>query len=669
MKEDFFEGQAFVYAKKFLRHSWCGNQLEVLLEDSLGGSFILAISFWENALLRIRIGDKDMSLPWDAVNPEGLTAEEDLDLIDQEGELEAIFAGWRLCIAKDPFQFSIFSPQGERVYQENTDDVDPVGEGEARIPSLGFLLNDKGEKTATCLAAQLDWNEQIFGLGERFTQWNRLGQNIIIRNKDTLGCRDNTAYKNIPFYLSSRGYGLFINSHVMSRFDVGYSSTNSLHMQVPGEQLEYYLLLGTPPKIVGQFSQLTGPAALPPEWSFSLWYSTSFKGSSREEVEKDTQRFRQEDFPCGVFHFDCYWLRDDHWCDFVWDESLYPHHLEMLKGLKDQGYHICLWINPYVTIKTEMFLEGKEKGYFIKNQRGEPYQADLWHGLLSECVIVDFTNPEATTWYQDKVKTLLHEGVDALKTDFGEDIPLDSLFYNGMTGAEMRNQYAYLYNQAVFAATKEVKGDKDALVWARSGFSGMQRFPLCWSGDPRSSFSGMANTLKAGLSLGLCGVPFWSHDMGGFYGQVEAEVFVRWSQFGFFSSHCRLHGTTTRQPWAYGEDAYEILKNFAHIREQLRPYIWEMAQKSVVTGLPMIRPLYLMHPEDPAVLSLWDQYYFGDTMLVVPVFGGHNSLRQFYLPQGIWQDYLTKELLEGGRWYQKICPLDYMPIFTLKTTN
>jgi alpha-D-xyloside xylohydrolase len=298
----------------------------------------------------------------------------------------------------------------------------------------------------------------------------------------------------------------------------------------------------------------------------------------------------------------------------------------------------------------------------VKKADGEVYTADLWHGLLSYCAFLDFTNTGAVEWYQQKVRGLIGEGVDALKTDFGEDIPFDSIFFNGKSGYEMRNVYSILYNRAVFEAVKSLEGN-NAVVWARSGYAGMQRFPVCWSGDPRSNYEGMASTLRGGLSLSMSGVPFWSHDMGGFYGEVSEEIFIRWSQFGLFSSHCRLHGTTTRQPWAYGQRAQKIITDFIRLRYKLMPYILKTAKQCVENSLPFLRPLVLEHPKDPTAANIYDEYYFGNDILVAPVFGGENTARQVYLPEGNWQDLLTREFYCGNTWYTINCPLSYMPIF------
>ena len=641
-----------------------GNVVRLNTSDKTKRKMVIELSLFEEGIIRVRVAVNSFIPPAFPVVREEILKESRTKLEEDEKHVYISGNGSRIVIDRKPFLLRIFHSDGRIACEENTGDVDSVGEGFNQVPPMGYSMED-GKVAGMNLGYVLHYNESIYGLGEHFTAFDKTGQTVSMRNYDTLGCRDETAYKNIPFYISNYGYGLYVHNHGIFDFHVGSESTATLSAHVPGNSLEYYLFINSSmKKILSSFMKLTGPAALPPKWSFGLWYSTGFKGNSRQNVECDAARFREEKIPCDVMHFDCYWLREDHWCDFVWDETLYPDRHTMFENLKKNGYKICLWINPYVTIKTEMYQEGKRKGYFVKNAAGEPYEADLWHGLLSPCVLLDFTNPEAAGWFKEKVKNVLEEGVDVLKTDFGEEIPYDSLFFNGMSGWEMRNVYSRLYNQAVFETTKSCKGERNALVWARSGCAGMQQFPVCWSGDPRSCYEGMAGTLRAGLSMAMSGVPFWSHDMGGFYGKVSKEIFVRWSQFGLFTSHSRLHGTTGRQPWAYDDETKNILKKFIELRYRLMPYIWKTAKQCVEEGVPFIRPMILECQEDRNVNRIYDQYFFGREILVAPVFGGAGAVREVYLPAGEWEELIgERRCFTGGGWYTFKCPLDYIPVF------
>lgn len=641
-----------------------GNDFIIEAEDNYGEPIEVQLAVFESGIIRVRLARQKFTPPAYPVVCEEALKEVQTEIEETAGQYRIICSDYQIEIEKEPFAFKVYHGDGSPACEESVNDVDSVGDGYNQIPPMGYSMED-GKVMGMNLGFLLHYDENIYGLGEHFTAFDKAGQTVTMRNFDTLGCRDETAYKNIPFYVSSYGYGLYVHHHGIFDFHMGSESAATLSAHVPDTSLEYYLIVKDSLKgIVSSYVKLTGPAVLPPKWSFGLWYSTGFKGNSRKNVEEDAARFRQERIPCDVMHFDCYWLREDKWCDFVWDEVQYPERHTMMEGLKKDGYKICLWINPYVTITSEMYLEGKEHGYFALNADGEPYQADLWHGLLSPCVLLDFTSPEAVQWFQGKIRTVLREGVDVLKTDFGEDIPYDVVFSNGMTGREIRNVYSRLYNQSVFEVSEECKGKGNALVWARSGCAGMQQFPVCWSGDPYSSYEGMASTLRAGLSMAMSGVLFWSHDMGGFYGEVTKDIFIRWSQFGLFTSHSRLHGTTTRQPWAYDDETKAILKKFVDLRYELMPYIWKTASECVRDGVPFIRPMVLEYPDDKNVRAIYDQYFFGNDILAAPVFGGDMARREVYLPEGVWVEMLgEKRVFEGGGWYAFECPLDYIPLF------
>lgn len=660
----------FRYAKSVEAFKQIKGGFRLYLSDGRKGTLNADITIAADNIVKIHVARGETTkLEPDFINHSFLPDEADVKIDDIGDSLCISGACCSVVMGKNPFSLTVYGDKRKVVYIENIDDVNPVGGGEDRIMPLGYTLKADGGIAGMNFCGRLRHDEHIYGLGERFTEFDKRGQRITMWNYDTLGCRDEKAYKNIPFYISSYGYGLFLNSHQPAEFNVGSESTASINVHCPGDEMEYYIITGSLKDIVSTYTNLTGPAVLPPDWSFGLWFSTGFAGTNSEMVEEDARKLRELDIPCDVIHFDCYWLRDNMWCDFVWDDAMYPDRLQMIGRIKDMGYKICLWINPYVTIKTDMYLEGEKSGYFAKNTDGRPYLADLWHGLLPLCAIVDMTNPEAAGWFRGKLKSVLSEGVDVLKTDFGEDIPAGCIFYNGKSGEEMRNVYSILYNEVVFKEIKKVKGEENGLVWARSGFAGMQKYPVCWSGDPRSSFEGMAGVLKSGLSLGLSGVPFWSHDIGGFYGKVDDEVYVRWAQFGLFSSHSRMHGTTSRQPWAFSDRACKIAIDFIRLRYRLMPYILKTARSCCERGLPFIRPLVLEHANDPGVFNICDQYYFGDDIMVAPVFGGHNQMRNVYLPEGEWSDLLTGQRYFGRRWLSVKCELEYMPIFVKNNAN
>lgn len=494
----------------------------------------------------------------------------------------------------------------------------------------------------------LSVGELIYGLGERFTPLVKNGQSVSIWNEDG-GTSTEKSYKNIPFYLSDRGYGVFVNHPERVEFEVGTEQVSKLGFSVEGESLDYFLIGGASMKeVLVRYTDLTGKPAMTPAWSFGLWLSTSFTTDYDEKtVMSFIDGMEQRGIPLSVFHFDCCWMREFHWTDFIWDERVFPDPEGMLARIKARGIKICVWINPYIAQESALFEEGMEKGYLIRRANGDVWQWDMWQPGLA---IVDFTNPEAVKWYQRGLEKLLDMGVDCFKTDFGERIPTEVVYANGADPRKMHNFYTYLYNQAVYEVLKEKKGQEEALVFARSATAGGQKFPVHWGGDCWSNYESMAESLRGGLSLTSSGFGYWSHDMGGFEQQSTADVYKRWAAFGLLSTHSRLHGSTSyRVPWVYDEEAVEVLKFFTRLKLELVPYLYEQAKKTSRTGIPMMRSMALEFEEDRNCRYLDRQYMLGDSLLVAPIFNDQ-GIAEYYLPKGEWVNYLTGERAQGGEW-------------------
>jgi alpha-D-xyloside xylohydrolase len=509
---------------------------------------------------------------------------------------------------------------------------------------------------------QLGVGECVYGLGERFTAFVKNGQVVENENKDG-GTGSDQAYKSVPFYLTNRGYGVLVNTTGPVSFEVASERVSRAQFSLPGEKLEYFLIYGPTPKdILRKLTQLTGRPALPPAWSFGLWLSTSF---TTDYDEKTCTRFiegmKARKLPLHVFHFDCFWMREFNWCDFEWDKRTFPDPAGMLKRLHQLGVKVCVWINPYVSQCSRLFAEGQAKGCFVRKTNGEVWQTDLWQPGMA---IVDFTNPAAGRWYASHLRQLLDMGVDCFKTDFGERIPVDGVVYHdGSDPAGMHNFYPVLYNACVFQLLEKARGRGEAMVFARSGYASSQRFPVHWGGDCWSNFESMAESLRGGLSLGLCGFGFWSHDIGGFEGQAPAAVYKRWVAFGLLSSHSRLHGSSSyRVPWNYDEEACAVVRFFTQLKCRLMPYLYGQAVVARDEGLPLMRAMMLEFPGDPAIDTLDRQYMLGEALLVAPVFteGGHVD---YYLPEGRWTHLLTGEVQAGGRWHRATHDFLGLPLF------
>jgi alpha-D-xyloside xylohydrolase len=447
---------------------------------------------------------------------------------------------------------------------------------------------------------------------------------------------------------------------------------------VDGPNLDLFVILGdTPVELLERYAGLTGFAPVPPKWSFGIWLSGS--GVYRDEAGIRTlvEGIKQYDLPCDVIHIDPWWMRRRKYADYEWDHESFPDPKKLISDLHKQGLYLSLWQHPYISIESHLFEQGSQKGYFVLNPDGEVYiidyglslstvpggvtqvadDASSWNALVA---IVDLTHPKAVEWYKSLMRPVLKQGVDVFKTDFGEDIPEDARFANGMTGSEMHNLYPLYYNRVVFEVTQEITGT--GLVWSRSGWAGNQRYPTCWSGDPACDWDSLAFTLRGGLSLGLSGVPFWSHDVGGYRGKPSEKLYIRWAQFGLFTSHTRCHGESEREPWVYGDRALDIFRQYAHLRYQLFPYLYSCAHEAAITGVPILRAMLLEFPDDPNCYDKDLQYMFGPWFLVAPIYN-ESDQRSVYLPPGQWVDYWTGEINQGPTSIFIRAQLDQLPLY------
>ncbi len=566
--------------------------------------------------------------------------------VEETAELLCISSGsLRLEIQKDNARMSFYRGE-EKITSSGARDLaymktDWRGAAYDRGPEDAYMREQLG----------LSVGELIYGLGERFSPFVKNGQSIDIWNEDG-GTSTEQSYKNIPFYMSNRGYGVFVNHTERVSFEVATEMVSKIEFSVPGESLDYFFINGPTMKdVLMRYTDITGKPSLPAPWTFGLWLSTSFTTNYDEEtVNSFVDGMIERDIPLSVFHFDCFWMKDFNWCDFTWDGRVFPDPEGMLKRLKEKGLKICVWINSYVGQESSLFAEGVEKGYFLKRPNGDVWQWDMWQPGLA---IVDFTNPEARSWYASKLEKLMDMGVDCFKTDFGERIPTDVVYFDGSDPYKMHNYYTYLYNQLVFEVIKKKKGEREAVLFARSATAGGQKFPVHWGGDCWSDYTSMAESLRGGLSLTSSGFGFWSHDIGGFEDTSTADVYKRWCAFGLLSSHSRLHGSSSyRVPWLYDEEAVEVLRFFAKLKARLMPYLYRNAVETSVTGIPMMRSMALEFPEDRNCDYLATQYMLGDSLLVAPIFNDR-SMAEYYLPEGRWTSVLTGEVKEGGRWYRE----------------
>ena len=498
----------------------------------------------------------------------------------------------------------------------------------------------------------LSVDELIYGMGERFGAFVKNGQTVIIENKDG-GTSSNQSYKNVPFYLSNKGYGIFVNHPETVEFEVGTDQVSKCGFSVKGERLDYFFINGPTMKdVLVRYTDLTGKPSLPPQWSFGLWLSTSFTTKyDTDTVMSFVDGMLNRNIPLSVFHFDCFWMKEFHWSDFVWDSRVFADPEKLIQAIKSRGIKVCVWINPYIGQESRLFDEGMEKGYLLHRSNGDVWQWDMWQPGLA---LVDLTNPEAVRWYQQKLKVLLDMGVDCFKTDFGERVPVEDVaWFDKSSPRKMHNFYAYLYNKAVYELLCAEKGENEAVVFARSATAGCQAFPVHWGGDCWSDYDAMAQSLRGGLSFTSSGFGFWAHDIGGFEDTSTADVYKRWVAFGLLSTHSRLHGSSSyRVPWLYDEEAVDVVRFFTKLKMTLLPYLYTSAFQTSKTGIPMIRSMAMSFEEDPNCRYLDKQYMLGDSLLVAPIFNDQGIAR-YYLPRGKWYNYFTGACCEGGVWREE----------------
>ena len=517
----------------------------------------------------------------------------------------------------------------------------------------GLYYDQKGDTENTFIRQQLSIgiDECIYGLGERFTPFVKNGQTVECWNMDG-GTSTEQSYKNIPFFISSKGYGVLVNHPEKVSFEVGSEYVTRTSFTVKGSYLDYYLIGGSSMKeVLTRYTALSGRPALPPAWTFGLWLSTSFTTNYDEEtVMSFIDGMLDRGIPLRTFHFDCFWMKGFHWSEFIWDDDIFPDPAGMLKRIKAKGLSVCVWINPYIGQEAEIFKEGMEKGYFLKRPNGQVWQWDMWQPGMA---IVDFTNPDACRWYQGKLELLLDMGVDCFKTDFGERIPTDVVYHDGSDPESMHNYYTYLYNKCVYEVLEKKRGKGQAVLFARSATVGGQKFPVHWGGDCFSNYESMAESLRGGLSLCMSGFGYWAHDIGGFENTSTADVYKRWVAFGLLSSHSRLHGSSSyRVPWNYDEEAVDVVRFFTRLKAKLMPYLFEAAIYTSHFGVPMMRSMVMEFTADKACTYLDKQYMLGNRLLVAPIFN-ENGIASYYLPKGIWTHLLTGKEYKGGSWYEE----------------
>jgi alpha-D-xyloside xylohydrolase len=554
---------------------------------------------------------------------------------------------------RDDFRIDIFNFEGKLITESSGYSSNDFPYATDSLP-LGFVKIKRGKRLFGTESFTLYPGEAIYGLGEQFSSLNKIGQTISLWNWEGYGNSTGRTYKNVPFFLSTRGYGVFFNESKPITYWVGSREYNRNFIAVEGDLIDYYFFYGPDLKhVLHNYTELTGKANIPPKWSFGAWMSRiSYK--QQDEVLSTAQRLREEEYPFDVICIDTNWFKIDWCCDWKFDETKFPDPKEMCNKLHEMGFRLSLWQMPYIMKLLPEYKEAKKLGIIAKN-RG-PFIF-----LTNPSSVIDFSNPKAVKWYQGKLRNLFEIGADVIKVDFGEQIESHMKFQDG-DGRKMHNLFSLLYQKAAFEVTKAFFGK--GIIWARSGYAGSQRYPLHWSGDSSSHFEELPNVLRSGLSLGMCGFTFWSQDVGGFIFSPSDKLYIRWTEFSIFNSHIRFHGNPPRfrEPWNYNKETQKITRDMLNLRYKLIPYIYTESQICASKGLPMMKSLVLDYIDDPNVYNIEDEYMFGRNLLIAPIITREDT-RKIYFPEGEWIDYWSFETYEGGKWSEYECPIERIPFF------
>jgi alpha-D-xyloside xylohydrolase len=627
-----------------------------------GRAVRVRFEFYKEDTFRITMYRNDSDL--DFIPIPGIRLPEKVDFRKSETEHAFFISTERLRfkVAKKPWSLEVSDASGKVLRKDLTIQEYAGGSfaGE-HAPVTGFpqgpmgFITDEKEIISSYEFMWLFPDEHFYGLGEKFSALDKRGQRTVSWNNNPLSNENPRTYKNVPFFTSSRGYGTFINSSNLIIYQMGHPHHTSNSFEVKSQILDFFVFFGPSLKrILKSYTRVTGKPEIPPRWSFGL--ATGGWISTEGETEALAKRLRKLHIPSDMIHSGFVGERSHH-CSFQWG-SAFPRPRQMIKNLRKDGFRYFLYISPDVPEITEMYQEGRSKGYFIKRADGEVYLANLPYGTSAQ---VDFTNPGAVRWYRRKLKEQVKLGVSGFMADYGEAAPIDGVYHNGASGKEMHNLYPLLYTKTVYDA---ISGSDSGLIWARPGYGPAQRYPIQWDGDPGCNFPSMACVLRAGLGYGLSGVPFWSHEIGGFLGKPSLECYVRWAQLGAFTSHSRIFGwqTTRREPWEFGEEAVSIFKKYFRMKYRLIPYIYSYALDARETGLPIMRAMILEFQDDPNCHDKELQYMFGREFLVVPIFN-EDGTASVYLPRGRWTDYWDKSVYEGPTTLSVKVPLSTLPLF------
>jgi alpha-D-xyloside xylohydrolase len=548
-----------------------------------------------------------------------------------------------------------------------------------RLSEGVFELTGSATSVGNWRFAINDAADGYYGLGERFNELNHTHQIIRNGSQDNGGPKGSATYKPIPFYLSTTGYGLWVDTTAEAVFDLNASSREDVFITVPAQKLRIILIQGPQfPRILDRFTAMAGRSMLPPYWSFAPWVGRDYHRNDAD-VRDDMEKTRSLGLPTSVLLIDSPWATG--YNSYQFNPKQFSNVPSLVKDLHTAGFKLVLWHTSWINnqtsrpheegfadkidVKSSNYDLAAARGYFVKDKNGQPYQGKWWKG---EGSLIDFTNPEAKAWWQGQVGLAVKAGADGFKDDDAEgNFQGDARFADGTDPRLMRNRYAVLYNRAMEEVIQnQLHGN--GILFIRSATVGNQNLAVLWGGDNESNFSpenGLPTVVTAGLGAGISGMALWTADLGGYLtpkGAPDPKLFMRWTQYSAFSPTMELLSTSNRGPWDYGEEALKNYRKYAVLHMSLFPYRYAAAQEAAKTGMPIMRALVLEYQNDQRAREAKDEYLFGPDLLAAPVID-ENTSRAVYLPGGQWIDYWSGKHLSGGTGLVADAPLDVLPLY------
>ena len=609
------------------------------------------------------------------------------------GENELFFTAetsrLKLSFRKCPWEMTV-ELDGEILTREQIKDHN-VDQKYKSIP-VGFTVGDDGRVLNSFETMYLYSDESFWGFGEKFNSFNKRGQKVTVWQRDAQSTNSDVSYKGMPYFMSSTGYSVLLNTFTRTHFNMGTTSGVSYTMETEDPYLDYYMFCNRDYKgLIRDYTALSGRSSMIPRWAFGFWMSR-MSYMSRSELEEIVEQMQRFGMSVDVVHIDAWQPNfEDSFLPsgtaelLSFDEKRFPDPEGMIRWLRERGIRLSLWMFPYVqSIDPEgrlsrQYIAMRDRGFLVKGPNGNPRifspgegDVDAW-----KVAALDFTNPGLVEYMKGRIKRLMKMGVGVMKTDFSEELPEDSVFFDGSTGLTCHNRYPLLYAKTIYEASKEAKeemGEK-ALLWGRSGYAGSQNYPANWAGDSSASKNNLHAILTGGLNMGISGVSFWGFDIGGFYNCdysgkrviPEDEEYIRSVQMGLMSPLSRSHGQSTpREPWVYSETAQKAFRKINDLRYRMLPYLYSTGWETVREGIPMMRAMMLEYPDDFSARNIDTQYMLGGNLLVAPVFD--QQKHRIYLPEGSWVDFETGERLTGGKWIVYPKNIEVIPMFLRENT-